>query len=116
MNYGYFGIAASYAFTIIVTNLILDFYYEKKMGIAVFRYTRDLWPVAVASAIAAVVLSFSYLLIGYTLWAFIVRGLLYSCLFAVLLYILYLNRDEKEKVRNAAKKAFRIIPGIGGAK
>ncbi|MHB1315295.1 MAG: oligosaccharide flippase family protein [Christensenellales bacterium] len=115
-KYGYFGIAVSYAFCIIVSNTILDFYYEKRMGITVFKYTLDLWPIALAGLIAAVITGASYIYLGYSLLAFILRGVFYAGLFAVLLYLLYLKPDERKKVRSMVKRVLGIIPGIGGSR
>lgn len=102
-RYSFYGISACYALCIICSNIIMDFYYQRRMGIAVWRFTKSLWPVALSACIACCMSAITYAYFPYSLLAMIVRGLIYACLFGVGLYCLYLNVHEKEKLNSYLK-------------
>lgn len=105
--YGSYGVAICYAGCIIVTNLILDFYYEREVGISVFKFSLGLLPLLVCSVAASAAAYMTYLVLDYSLPAFLLRGIIYLAVFFLLLYKFFLLRDEKDKIRNVLIKALR---------
>ncbi|HWR24205.1 MAG TPA: oligosaccharide flippase family protein, partial [Feifaniaceae bacterium] len=97
-RYGASGVACSYAACMIVTNLVLDFYYDRKIGIAVFEFTRRLAPICLCAFFAAAGVMATYLAAGYSIYAFLIRGVLYLAVFLLLLYRFCLTAEERRKV------------------
>lgn len=112
--FGYYGVAGCYGCCILVTNLILDAYYEKRVGIAVMRFSLSLIPIGVSAFFSACLIGVSYLFFKASPLAFLVRGGSYTVLFVLSVYRFYLNPKEKEKIRSLLHVKLPRIPDYGG--
>jgi O-antigen/teichoic acid export membrane protein len=97
---GMIGAAIATAISLIGQVILLNIYYEKKIGIQVgylFResYRGLLLPLVVACIIAWIVKS----LIRTVVWQFLIGGTAFVVVFAVLYILLGLNECEKNKLR-----------------
>lgn len=113
-RFGYWGTAISYVFCILLTNWILDTYYERRVGIFVGSFSFSLLPAGFSALFAAGIAGLTYLIIDYSVPAFLFRGILYSALFAFFVYHLFLSAKEKEKIRLAIRVKLIHVPDYGG--
>lgn len=105
-KYGALGAAVGTAFALMLGNgLILNIYYDKAVGIEIKRFFKETCHGILPIMLLSMLLGSLTFLIPQTSWfTFIVRGVIVTCIYCGLQWLLGMNSYEKNLLLNSVKK------------
>lgn len=104
--FGFWGAAISTAISLIIGHgIIMNIYYQKVIGIEVFRMFREIFRGTLPAGLIAglVCLPLSFIKLNHILW-FLAKGAIFVTVYFVLLWFISFNKEEKAEI----KKTLRI--------
>ena len=107
MHYGGIGCAVATGVSMIVGNgFIMNWYYAKEIRLAIASFWRQIGRISLVTGVC--------LMIGYAanvyfgpqggIGPFILKAVMYTALYMVMIYVFAMNRMEREKIQNILKK------------
>lgn len=95
---GELGVSISYMVCLVICNVIIDIYFEKKVHVGVMGFTVKTLPVLLSAAVSVVLIGLSYWAVGYSVMAMLIRGIAYTVLFFAGVYRFFLDSETRQKL------------------
>ena len=99
-NYGAIGCAVATGISFTIGNVvIINIYYWKKVDIDVPLFWKNILKMSIPIAITMILgYLLNYFIKDYSIMNFILKGFIYTIMYGILMWILALNRNEKEEI------------------